>query len=92
MTDTIPESGADFDGKRITERPDGFYWQSVNGDREHGPFPSLHHAIEDMSYSETNIEVDETLEEAESEIGVADWIDPDTGQPAEESIPHIDDQ
>ena len=33
----------------------------------------------------------ETLEEAESEIGVADWIDPDTGEPAEESVPRIED-
>jgi hypothetical protein len=31
------------------------------------------------------------LHEAENEIGIADWIDPDTGEPAEESIPHIED-
>ena len=32
-----------------------------------------------------------TLEEAESEIGIANWIDPDTGEPAEESVPRIED-
>jgi hypothetical protein len=32
----------------------------------------------------------ETLAEAESEIGVADWIDPDSGEPAEgQSRPHL---
>ncbi len=30
------------------------------------------------------LESGETLEEAEAEIGIADWIDPDTGEPAEE--------
>ena len=33
----------------------------------------------------------ETLEEAEDEIGVAGWIDPDTGEPAEEGVPRIED-
>jgi hypothetical protein len=33
----------------------------------------------------------ETLDEAESEIGINDWIDPDTGEPAEgQSPPHIE--
>ena len=33
----------------------------------------------------------ETLEEAEDEIGISSWIDPDTGEPAEESIPRTED-
>jgi hypothetical protein len=33
----------------------------------------------------------ETLQEAESELGISDWIDPDTGGPAEDHIPHIED-
>ena len=33
----------------------------------------------------------ESLREAESEIGIADWIDPETGDPAEGlSPPHFD--
>lgn len=94
MTNNIREAPDNFDRKRITERPDGFYWQSVEGDREHGPFASLQEAIDDMTYadSDSDIAVEETLDEAESEIGIADWIDPETGEPAEEWIPHIADQ
>jgi hypothetical protein len=33
----------------------------------------------------------ESLQEAESEIGIADWIDPETGDPAEGlSPPHFE--
>jgi hypothetical protein len=31
------------------------------------------------------------LEEAEADLGIADWIDPETGEPAEESIPRVGD-
>lgn len=34
----------------------------------------------------------ESLEEAEAEIGISGWIDPDTNEPAEESVPRIEDQ
>jgi len=33
----------------------------------------------------------ETLEEAESEIGIADYLDPETGAPAEEERPRLED-
>lgn len=33
----------------------------------------------------------ETLEEAESEIGIADHVDPDTGELAEEERPRLED-
>ena len=32
-----------------------------------------------------------TLQEAESELGISSWIDPDTGGPAEDNVPHIED-
>ena len=49
-------------------------------------------AVNDMQETgDTPYEPGETLEEAEDEIGIADWIDPDTGQPAEESGPRIKD-
>jgi hypothetical protein len=36
---------------------------------------------------------DESLEEAESEIGINEWIDPETGEPAEgQSPPHLQDE
>ena len=36
-------------------------------------------------------EVPEALQEAESELGINEWIDPDTGGPAEDNVPRIED-
>jgi hypothetical protein len=92
MTHIIPETPPDYDKTRIIERPDGFYWQSKSGSDESGPFPSLIEAIQDMQYRDNSeIEPGETLEEAEADAGIADWIDPETGEPAEESIPRLED-
>jgi len=33
----------------------------------------------------------DTLQEAESELGISEWIDPDSGVPAEDSVPRIED-
>ena len=89
IRETIPE----YDETRIIERPDGFYWQSKAGNRESGPFPTLLEAVQDMHYyqDESDFEPGETVEEAEADIGIADWIDPETGEPAEESIPRLED-
>ena len=94
MAQIIPETIPDYDATRVIERPDGFYWQSRNEDgREYGPFATLLEAAQDMLAAENGApEPGETLEEAESEIGIANWIDPETGAPAEEQRPHIDDQ
>jgi hypothetical protein len=91
MTATIPATSARYDGTRILERPDGFYWQATEGGREYGPFPTLLEAVDDMEAGDTGLEVGTSLREAEDEIGIADWIDPDTGQPAEDFVAHIDD-
>jgi hypothetical protein len=91
MTITIPQTSADYDKARIIERPDGFYWQDKASGEEFGPFATLIEAVGDMEYVAANGESGESLEEAESEIGIADWIDPETGQPAEESVPHLED-
>jgi hypothetical protein len=77
----------------MTERADGFYWRGADG-AEHGPFPSLAEAeadlITDGAGADAGYEAGD-LHEAESEIGVAGWIDPDSGMPAEDSIPRIED-
>lgn len=92
MSRIIPETPPDYDQTRVIERPDGFYWQSKSGGRESGPFPTLLEAVQDMQYAEaTDIEPNETIEEAEAEIGISDWIDPETGQPAEENVPRLED-
>lgn len=68
----------------ITHRPDGWYWQTVDGKQEFGPFASYEDARADMRGGDPeDLAPGETLQEAESEIGIADWIDPDTGEPAE---------
>lgn len=94
MHKTIPETSPDYDKTRVIERPDGFYWQDKETGAEFGPFPTLLEAVEDMEYNadtDTAYEPGESLHEAEDELGISDWIDPDTGVPAEDSTPHIDD-
>ena len=91
MTIAIPETSPDYDKTLVLERPDGFYWQRKQGGEEFGPFATLIEAVADMENAGANVEAGESLEEAESEIGIAAWIDPETGQPAEESVPHLED-
>lgn len=83
----------DDDQTRVIERPDGFYWQDSLTEKMYGPFPTLLMAMEDMQYQEdSDYEEGESLQEAEAEIGIADWIDPDTGELAEGSSPHLRDE
>ncbi len=83
MKQILPET-TQYEG-RVIERPNGFFWQPKDGGREHGPFATLLEAVQDMQYrDEGGLEPGETLEQAEAEIGIADWLDPETGQPAEE--------
>ena len=89
MTKSTQLTPADYDHTRLFERPDGVYWQENETGREYGPFKTLLEAIQDMQLSEDS--AGETLEEAEAEIGIADWIDPDTGEPAEEERARIED-
>jgi len=92
MPKVIPETPPDYDRSRILERPDGFYWQEKDGGREYGPFASLLEAVQDMEAGGENAqEPGETLQEAESEIGIADHVDPETGDPAEEERPRLED-
>ena len=92
MARTVPPAAPEPDRARVIERPDGFYWQSEDRREEYGPFQTLPEAVAAMQSSgESDLEPGESLAEAESEVGIADWIDPDTGQPAEESVPRIED-
>jgi hypothetical protein len=80
---------------RVLERPDGFYWESKETKELRGPFATRAEADADLlAGGGADGEFDpesETLQEAESELGISDWIDPDTGGPAEDHIPHIED-
>jgi hypothetical protein len=88
------EAVTEVDLGHIMLRPDGYHWQSPDGKQEFGPFESLEAALADMeSADEDTSEPGETLQEAEDELGVADWIDPDTGELAEGlSTPHLSDE
>lgn len=77
---------------RFIERPDGVYWQAFAGGAEYGPFDTITKAAANAEGREdTGYEPGESVAEAESEIGIAEWIDPDTGAPAEESVPRLED-
>jgi hypothetical protein len=86
---TVAPRTAENEGRtRIIERPDGIYWRDEDG-IEYGPFASLTDAMADRE-SAMAAEV-EDLEEADGEFAIADWVDPDTGELAETSVPHIED-
>jgi hypothetical protein len=89
-----PAEAADDSGsERIVARPDGFHWLALDGRNEFGPFETIEDARADMlaAGEEAESVPGETLQEAEDEIGIADWIDPDTGEPAEgHSPPHLE--
>jgi hypothetical protein len=74
---------------RIVKRPDGFHWIALDGRQEFGPFETLALAMADLldTADEDAPQPGEALQEAESEMGIADWIDPETGDPAEGSCP-----
>ncbi len=88
--ETFPGDGDD----QVLVRPDGYYWVAPDGKQEFGPFETLEDARADMASGEDLQEPaeGETLQEAESEIGISDWVDPETGEPAEGlSRPRIED-
>lgn len=77
------------EGGRIVQRPDGFHWIALDGRQEFGPFETLEQTKADMlvAADENAPQLGETLQEAEREIGIAEWIDPETGEPAEGPCP-----
>ena len=93
MTTSNLGTTPDYDQTWIIERPDGFYWQDKSSDELYGPFPTLLEAVQDMQdHNDTGYEEGESLAEAEAEIGIADWTDPETGEPAEGLSPHRSDE
>jgi hypothetical protein len=92
MKQPVNESKPEIDHARILEKPDGYYWRDEVSGEEFGPFPTLVAAAQDMEYNaDSDYEPGESLEEAEDELGISDWIDPETGLPAEESSTHLTD-
>ena len=85
---------ADSRVDQIMLRPDGYYWQAPDGKQEFGPFETVELALADMETGDEQAPAPgETLQEAEGEIGISDWIDPETGEPAEgQSPPPFEDE
>lgn len=83
---TLPDDGS------VVRHPDGYYWLAPDGHQEFGPFATLQEALDDMNAAgEDSIEPGETLQEAEQELGLADWVDADTGELAEQTGPRLED-
>ena len=88
----IPDTAAELEGARVIERPDGFWVQPDAGGHEFGPYATLVEAIEShRAQDEEELEPGGTLAEVEADLGVSDWIDPETSAPAEDRVPHIED-
>jgi hypothetical protein len=45
----------------------------------------------DAGLDDISLDTD-SLREAEEDLGISDWIDPDTGEPAEDTRHHIEDR
>ena len=75
----------------VIERPDG---QAPDGHLGSGPCESYELAQADRdAVGDEALAPGETLQEAVHEIGIADWIDAETGGPAEgASPPHVRDE
>ena len=76
----------------VIERPDGFYWRDEESSEVIGPFPTIAEAIADMEHDpEESLDGGATLQEAEKEAGISEWVDPETGSLAEDGGPRLED-
>jgi hypothetical protein len=80
------------DPGQIVERPDGYYWQTPDSQGEFGPFETYELASAGRdAVGDESLDRSEALHQAERDIGINDWIDVETGGPAEgQSPPHFE--
>jgi hypothetical protein len=80
----VPEPPSDDESSRVVARPDGFYWVADDGQQEFGPFATAVDAVAALREGiETGLEPDQTLQEAEDEIGYVQPRLNDEGLPEE---------
>ena len=97
-TPTVTAPGQDTspplvdEASRVVARPDGYYWVADNGRQEFGPFAT---AIDALALCEKGSRPGWNpagpIAEAEAEFGIAEWVDPETGIPAEEATTRLED-
>lgn len=91
-----PQNDAAFEAlpPAIAEHPDGYYWIAEGGLGEFGPFETYELAQADRdAVGDEAVAPGDALQQAEREIGVAAWIDAETGEPAEgASPPHLQEE
>lgn len=93
MRSKKPPEDAPLAPSRLIERPDGFYWRDRESEKLFGPFPTPEDAEQDLLSQESDLYHEaESLKEAENELGISDWIDPDTGLPATDTTPRLLDE
>ena len=86
------ETAPEDDRIQFIERPNGVFWRTASNATEYGPFATLAEATADAEGREDpTFQATDSVAEAEAEAGISEWIDPDTGVPAEESVPRIED-
>lgn len=80
----VPEPPSDDESSRVVARPDGFYWVADDGQQEFGPFSTAVDAVAALREGiETGLEPDQTLQQAEDEIGYVQPRLDDQGRPEE---------
>jgi hypothetical protein len=76
---TVP---TDDESSRVVARPDGFYWVADDGRAEFGPFPTAEDALVALRTGiDSGLESDQTVAEAEAEIGFVEPADADGDRP-----------
>ncbi len=91
--ETAPLDLTPPDSQALVHHPDGYYWLAADGRLEIGPYATAEAALADLhrSADEDDLEPDESLPEAEQALGLADWLDPDTGGLAEGTHTRLED-
>ena len=75
----------------VVQHPDGYYWVAADGRQQFGPFRSAAAARADRDrFDDGGPDAEESPHEAEAELGISDWLDPDTGDPGDGGFrPHL---
>ena len=69
----LPTPTTDDASSRVVVRPDGYYWVADDGHQEFGPYATATEAAFAMREGvDTGLEPDQTLQQAESEVGYSE--------------------